>query len=192
MNNHKKLQTTLLVSCLLAGSAAALQAGSAAKKPLAGYDTLTVEKFTVASTEATRGFSPRQAEAIRADVIDRLRAGGPFPTVVDPSEEPAAAESANPDPATGTRQLVLCGSVIKFSKGNRAARHFIGLGAGAAAVKVLFVFRDPDTGQDVFRTERQGKFYGTVSAFGGEGSQAVAEASGDVVDGLMKDIKKNR
>jgi hypothetical protein len=79
-----------------------------------------------------------------------------------------------------------------YDKGSRAGRWLVGFGAGATKVKVRFVFRDAQTGAELFRTDRQGKFYGTVSLVGGGKGQAVSEAAGDVVDGLIKDIRKNR
>ncbi len=65
-------------------------------------------------------------------------------------------------------------------------------GAGATKVKVRFILRDAETGEELFRTDRQGKFYGTISLVGGGKEHAVSEAAGDVVDGLIKDIQKNR
>jgi len=193
MNNRKSFQATLLAGGLLASSLVFLPLASAAgKKPLAGYDTLVVESFVVAPTQATLGFSPRQAAEIRQDAIDRLLGERLFAEVIDAADPPALGARPEARPAEGARRLVLSGTVTKFSKGSRAKRYLVGFGAGASAVKVLFVFRDEASGEVVYRTERQGKYYGTVSIFGGESREAATEAAGDVVDGLIKDVKKNR
>ena len=65
-----------------------------------------------------------------------------------------------------------------------------GFGAGATKVKVRFVLRDGETGEELFPIDRQGKFYRTLSVVGVGKGHAVQEAVGDVVDGLIKRIRK--
>ena len=75
-------------------------------------------------------------------------------------------------------------------KGSRAVRRRAGFGASATKIKVRFVLRDGETGEELFRIDRQGRFYGTLSVVGGGKGHAVQEAAGEVVDGLVKRIRK--
>src|SRR6185436_2628987 len=95
-----------------------------------------------------------------------------FEQVVDAAEM-ASTEAAKP--AEG-QKLTLALTVIKFDKGNRAARYMVGFGAGATKIKVRFVFTDAASGKEVFRTDREGKFFGTISFVGGSKEHAVTEA----------------
>lgn len=68
----------------------------------------------------------------------------------------------------------------------------VGMGAGAAKTRIRFVFTDAETEQEVFRTEREGKFAGWLSGAGGGNEEAIMESAGHVVDRLIEDIRKNR
>ena len=105
-----------------------------------------------------------------------------------------AVGNTNPEearPAEG-QKLMMAMTVIQFEKGNRASRYLVGFGAGATKIKVRFVFTDAASGKEMFRTDREGKFYGAISFVGGSKEQAITEAAGDVLDGLIKDVNKNR
>ena len=172
----------------------------AAKKPLAGYNLVVVEKFIIDKNPSTEEFPKGQEMVIQSDTVGRLRKLKLFEEVIDATEAPAP-EATNPAApqaevkavtAPAKRRVLLGGSVITYDKGSRAGRWLVGFGAGATKVKVRFIFRDAETGAEVFRTDRQGKFYGTISLVGGGKEHAVSEAAGDVVDGLIRDIQKNR
>jgi len=164
----------------------------AAKKPLTGYSVLVVDKFTVEKNGATEHFPKGQELLLQQGSVERLKEKKTFAEIIDASEPPAAEAPPPPVQGEAKRRLVLSGTVIAFDKGSRASRWLVGFGAGATKVKVRFIFSDAETGVEVFRTDRQGKFYGTFSVVGGDKSHAVSEAAGDVVDGLIKDIAKNR
>lgn len=194
----------ILVALGLSGTGGSLLTAEAGSKPLASYQVVVVEKFTVEPTDATVGF-PRGNEAqVQGEVVDRLREKRLFEQVIDATETeaveatakteaaPSAPAEASASSAPVRQEVRLSGTVILYTKGSRAKRYLVGFGAGAAKLKVRFIFRDAATGQEVFRTERQGKFYGTISFVGGGKGEATSEAAGDVVDGLIKDIKKNR
>jgi hypothetical protein len=86
----------------------------------------------------------------------------------------------------------LSSEVIQYKKGSRAKRYLVGFGAGATKVKVRFTFRKAATNEELLRTEREGSFAGVFSFVGGGKAEATEEAVGDVLDGLIKDILKNR
>jgi hypothetical protein len=174
---------------LLIGAAVAAAEKPKSGKPLTGYNTIVVEKFSVEQTEKTMGFSPRMLESVRAEVIDRLQAERLFAEVIDATQLPAAQPETS---ATTSGALLLSGTVTEFSKGSRTKRAMIGLGAGASKVKVRFLFRDAQTDTELLRTEHKGKYHGLLGIGGGDEGYAMEEAAGDVVDGLIKDIKNNR
>jgi hypothetical protein len=68
----------------------------------------------------------------------------------------------------------------------------VGMGAGAAKMRIRFVFKDAATGAELFQTEREGKYAGWLSGTGGTKEEAVVESAGDVIDRLLEDIKKQR
>lgn len=186
---------TLAIAAVLAGGSA-IQAEPPGGK-LAGYGSIVVEKFTVETNSATQDFPRGQEQAIQENTVRRLLKEKLFEEVVDGAAEapgtggiemtPAPATSATPK-----RRVKLSGTVTMYDKGSRAARWLVGFGAGATRVKVLFIFRDAETGAELFRTERKGSFSGMIAFVGGGKDQATGEAAGDVVDGLVKQIKKNR
>jgi hypothetical protein len=68
----------------------------------------------------------------------------------------------------------------------------VNFGAGATKVKVRFVLLDAQTGQELLKLDRQGKFYGVVGLFGGSRSQADAKSARSVVQGLIRAIEARR
>lgn len=155
-------------------------------KPLTGYTILLVDKFAIEKNAATEEFPAGQEVVMQKSSIVRLREKKAFDTVVDMTDPESDQKTGAP------KRLQLSGTVVQYDKGSRAARWLVGLGAGATKVKVRFVFTDADTHKELFRVDRQGKFYGMVGFVGGSSEQATSEAAGDVVDGLIKEIKKNR
>jgi hypothetical protein len=59
-------------------------------------------------------------------------------------------------------------------------------------MRILFVFKDAESGQELFRTEREGRYAGWLSTTGGTKEEAVVESAGDVVDRLLEDIRRQR
>lgn len=177
----------ILIGLIAAGAAVNVCPQQRAQKPLAGYRSVTVEEFTVEQGAATKDFPKDYQAELRKSAVARLREKQVFDEVSE------AADGA----ATGTvdqagRRLLLSGTVIDYDKGSGVKRHLIGYGAGAMKVKVRFVFRDAATGQEVFHTVRQGKYYGFLIRVPGDKDHPISEASGDVIDGLIKDVVKNR
>lgn len=186
----KFVRSTKLLSLMAVAllSATAFAQDQKPGKPLAGYKVLVVEKATVEKNAATEEFPGGYDAVLQQSAVANLLKKKVFEQVIDAAAT-AGVEAAKP--AEG-QQLKLALTVIKFDKGNRAARYMVGFGAGATKIKVRFVFSDAASGKELFRTDREGKFYGTISFVGGSKEHAVTEAAGDVIDGLIKDINKNR
>ena len=170
------------LATVLASALSASGPVGAAEKPLAGYTVLVVEDLTIEEGELTKDFDPLWAPLLHKGMMRQLEKKKAFPQLVD---APGAAA------ATGKR-LILSNRVVEYSKGNRAARMLVGWGAGAAKMRIQFVFKDAETGAELFRTEREGKYAGWLSGTGGTKEEAVIESAGDVVDRLLDDIKKQR
>ncbi len=180
-----------LVFLLVAGTAAAQTGNKKTGKSLSDYSTIVVERFSVEKNSATEEFPRGQEMGIQQNAVDRLLKSRLFEEVVDATDE-ASALAATDSVKNSQRRLLLSGTVVQYDKGSRAARWFVGMGAGATKVKVRFAFRDAESGAELLRTDCQGKFYGWVAFVGGSKEQATNEAAGDVVDGLLRAIKKNR
>jgi Domain of unknown function (DUF4410) len=194
-------------------------ANQAPAKKLAGYTGIVVEKFTVDQNPATEDFPKGLDVLMQGRAVEKLREQKLFEQVVDgaavpadkspaskpapspetaappaqPSVTGAAAEAPKPAASAGNeRRLILSGTVLIFDKGSRAARYWVGFGAGQAKMKVRFTFRDAQTGTEVMRFDQQGTFKGAFSAFGGGQDEALVKAASGVVKGLISEIIKNR
>lgn len=140
---------------------------------------IVVEPITVEKNAATEDFPSGYETILHKLAVERLREKTLYDEVIDPTKPDA--------PACNDCQ-VLTGKVILFNKGSRAARFWIGLGAGRAKVKVRFVLTDKKTGKEIDRFDCEGKHYGWVQ--GNEG--AAVEAMGDIVDRLIDRFKSRR
>jgi hypothetical protein len=156
------------------------------KKPLAGYTAIVVEKFTVEHGKETVGFPEGEEAVLQKSAISRFRQKQTFPEIIDGSETAASTESAN------GKRVTLSGTIVGFEKGNRAKRYLVGFGAGATKIKVRLVFRDAESKQELLSVDREGKFTGMFNLVGGSGTQAMSDVANDVIDGLIKEINKNR
>lgn len=63
------------------------------------------------------------------------------------------------------------------------------MGAGKTKLRVAFTLKDK-SGKELFKSEAYGAFSGAIAFVGGDKNQAAVEAAGDVVDRLIKDLKK--
>lgn len=195
MKTKRAIPIVLVAIALAAGSSSSSDKPKV--KALTAYQGVVVEKFTVEKNSATEDFPRGQEQSIQQNTVQRLMKEKLFEEVVDAGADtpPSGGIELPSNVVTGSpekRRLKLNGTVVFFDKGSRAARWWVGFGAGATKVKVRFVLTDVETGAEVFRTERKGSFSGVFSFVGGGKDQATGEAAGDVVDGLVKDIKKNR
>jgi hypothetical protein len=188
----------------------------ASAKKLAAYNVIVVKAFTVEKTPATSNAPAGLGSMIHARAVEQLQAKAIFDGVVDaappPPEDtarldarvdlrvstaepvvtgvPGVAERAN----TGTEQrLILSGTVLSFTKGNRAVRYATdGVGAGESKLRIRFTLTDAKTGEELMSWVETGTFKGMVSTFGGSANQATSGAANGVVKALIKQIQKNR
>ena len=187
----KHLKTTALLFTILLFCFRLPAASQTPAKPLANYNAIVVEKVAIEKSPQNDKFPEGYDAALQRKIIEELRKKKVFADVIDPLIEEAFKRYNNPPPP-GERRVVLWTTIIDFNPGNRALRYAVGWGAGATKIKVRFVFKDPVSGEEKLMTTAQGKFLGFISVVGSSRNHAVNEASGDVVDALIRDIKKNR
>lgn len=172
-----------------------LTAGAVAQgpKPLAGYAIVTVDKVVVDKTPATGKFPAGYDTQIQERIVDELRNKKIFAEVIngllEESDPPAPKTSP---PASPLKKVILSTKVIEYKPGNKALRYTIGWGTGATRIKAQFTFRDAESGHEIFTTTQQGKFLGFVNIIGPGRNHAANESSGDVIDGLIREINKQR
>ena len=157
----------------------ALAAQSKLRPGLDPKANVLVKTFTVAPGAATEKWPAGQEVFIQKSTVERLKKERLFADVVDGSTAASA-----PEPA-----YELTGQVVQFDPGNRAARYAVGFGAGKTKLRVAFTLKDK-SGKELFKSEAYGAFSGAIAFVGGDKNQAAVEAAGDVVDRLIKDLKK--
>lgn len=173
--------STVVFTLLLAG--AAVCQTNATSKPLDRnkYNTVVVEKFETGTEAKNEKFPAGYTEILQKTTVAKLQ--NLFDDVVDGAEQ---APTPTTEAAELKGRLLLSGSVVGYDKGNRTARWMVGMGAGRSKVKVRFIFRDAETGQEVWRTDQQGTFAGTFTVGGGRKDKAVSESSRKVIEGFVK------
>jgi hypothetical protein len=187
MKQRKSWSITLMLVMSFAWSVAIdARALQSANKKLSGYDIVQVEAATVEKGKETEDFPAEYGVVLQQNAVTRLTKKKIFNQVIDSTVAPV--EPQNKD----AKRLTLLSEIIEYKKGSRAKRYLVGFGAGSTKVKVRFTFRDAATGEELLRTEREGSFAGVFSFAGGGKAEAAHEAVGDVLDGLIKDILKNR
>ncbi|HEV2720955.1 MAG TPA: DUF4410 domain-containing protein [Thermoanaerobaculia bacterium] len=158
------------------------RAASAPPKPLAGYDEVVVDRFSI---EKDCDFSMLQSDAVQQAAVVRLRAKK-IVAVIDRLDADGA-EAAKAPPADGVKRMTVTATVVEFARGSRTARS-IGIGAGATKLRVRFTIKDAVTGAELFTTEHLGRYsYG-----GGTNEAGFSAVACEVVDGLIADIERNR
>ncbi len=186
-----RTKPSLLALSMAAVLLAALPPGAPAaanKKALADCRVLVVEKFEVDNKTVGDAYPGGFEDWLQRRIVMRLNQEELFAEVVDGRETVSFEALSFSGLGAAGCMLVLSGTVIRYDKGSRAKRLWISFGAGAATVRVRFVFRDGETGQEVLRTERRGKSYWS----GQKEEGAITGASGDIINGLIKAIKRNR
>ena len=185
MNNARVF--TLVFTLLMAGGAVCQTAATSKPLDKNKYNTVVVEKFETGTLAEKEKFPAGYTGILQKTAVAKLQKL--FDKVIDGAEQPATPPAATPE-IKG--RLLLSGSVIGYDKGSRTARWMVGMGAGSSKVKVRFIFRDAETGQEVWRTDQQGTFVGTVTVGGGSEDKAVSESSRKVVEGLVKELASVR
>ena len=162
------------------------------QRPLAGYSEIVIEPVAIEQSEATARFPADYAPPVHEKMVEKVRGKGVFQQVLKgPLVDLTPAGSPREQLPAG-RRLILTATIIEYAPGNKALRYTIGWGTGATRIKVRASFRDAATGQEILQATLQGKFLGFINVIGSKRNHAVSEASGDIVDGLLRAISKNR
>ncbi len=118
-------------------------------------------------------FNSNLKDEIAVDLADRF-AGQLYRAVMEerelhPNESIFEEVVLETDDIEGV--LLLNGTVISFEEGSRAARYFIGFGAGKAYCTIQAVFTNKATGEEIIRTNFDGEL--SMGLFGGSPEEAV-------------------
>ena len=186
----RRNSAVLALSIAIASCAVGYQPGIDAEtgaRVLSGYEVLIVNPVTVKQSAATKDFAPGWEVLLHKGMVRRLLKRKAFGEVLDRTTSPVIAEAS-----AGSRRALLTSEVVVYDKGSRAARYWIGLGAGSATTRMEFVITNFDTGAELLRFERQGKYVGWMGSAGGTNEDAIIESAGDVVDRLLEELRKNR
>jgi hypothetical protein len=172
----------------------AIAQGSSAKalsgKPLAGYSILVFEKLKVQPDVIQAGFAETQVPVLQAEIIVQLVQKKLFEQVIDRTDSPMAPLSIRSPQSDAKPELLLTGTITDFEPGSQAERYLVGMGAGAAKLKMHFSFRDAATGKEILFTDHQHKYW--FGTFGGSKKKAMTRSAEEMVKSLMNDIKHNR
>jgi hypothetical protein len=185
----KIISCLLLLIALSMGSPVAAQ--TKASKFLSEYNTIVVEAVTLDKNPALAKFPAGHDTDLQKKIVADLRKKNVFPEVIDGTKQ-AGEQEATANSSTGGKRLILSTTIIDYKPGNKALRHTIGWGLGATKVKARFIFRDAATGYELWEHTQQGKFAGFLTVYGSGKNYPVTEASGDIVDALIKQINKYR
>ncbi len=183
-----------LMVILFAGSPLAAQTKSG--KLLATYDTIIVKEVELDKNPKLTKFPAGHDTDFQKKIVADLQRKKVFTEVIDGTSQAGEQEqitaSLSANSTESGKRLILSTRVIDYNPGNKALRYTIGWGMGATKVKARFVFRDAATDQEIWAHTQQGKFLGFITLHGTGKDYSVTEASGDIVDGLIRAINRNR
>jgi len=176
--------------------AAQTKAGQTKVKPLAEYNSIIVKEVALEKNPQLTKFPAGHDTDLQKKIVADLKRKKVFTEIIDGTRQGGELESiatsqTSANPASGKR-LTVSTTIIDFYPGNKALRYTVGWGMGATKVKARFVFRDASTGQEILIHTQQGKFLGFITMRSAGKDYSVTEASGDIVDGLIRAINKNR
>jgi hypothetical protein len=158
--------------CALAAICFAAAAYSQA--PAAGpYQLVQIDKFTVAEGV---DFPANDLEELNTYLVLQFNKSKRFESVFLTSD--AAAQTAAP------RRARISGQVTKYSKGSRAARYIVGLGAGRTKLVAEVKVTDAETGALLFEQKVDGHVYGGL--FGGETDAAKGNLASEIIKTMTK------
>ena len=176
-------KTALFLLAVLSG---AILTGIVLKAQIQTPDILFIERF---STDAGLADSGRKAERIEdipeskliqiQEVLQsEIRKSKMFAEVriLKSGEKPVLAE--------GQTGWILGGQFLDYKKGSKAARYFIGMGAGKQKVEVLVEVRDADSGATVRKERVVDRKVG--GWFGGNDEKGLRDFAERIVELLKK------
>jgi hypothetical protein len=164
-----KIFSSLLFTAFLA----VLFVFPAAAQTPAPYDYVELQRFSV---EFGVEFSEQEVDQLMTYMVLNFNRSRRFERVFLSTD--AAAQEA---PA---RRVKISGVITKYSKGSRAARYIIGLGAGRAKLVADITITDAETGDVLLTHKADGHVYG--GAFGGETGQAKGELASEIIRTMTK------
>ena len=150
-------------------TAAAFGQAATTKTP---YKAIEIEKFTLRQGVE---LSDKEVDELMKATVENFRASKRFDSVTMVGE--ASTVEAAP-------KLKISGEVVKYVKGNRAARYLVGFGAGKTKIMVDVKLTDASTGEVVFNQTVDGDV--TWGLFGGSSDSA----KGGVSDEIIREMKK--
>ncbi|MGE5207030.1 MAG: tetratricopeptide repeat protein [Chlamydiota bacterium] len=159
-----------------------------AERPLRRYSAVIVKKFLVEEDKDTAEFRGGDELLLQELIVGRMRKFTSFKSVVDSREgQPQAAGAGGSDPAA---RLTLAGTVVEYKTGGRIRRNVLGMVGGVMNLTVRFVFRDAQTGEEVFSTDLTG--VGGPVFFGGNTEEMYTQAMLRLADSFIKVVDHNR
>ena len=158
--------------CLLFVTAALAQQDMTAKK---AYQNIEVSKFTIRQGVE---FPAEDLDGLTKSLVNNLQKSKRFDTVSVIGESASTTEGSN------SSKLQISGEIIKYVKGNQAARYLIGFGAGKTKIIADIKFVDAKTGAVVHQQTVDGDV--TWGLFGGDSGKA----KGGIADEIIRVMKK--
>lgn len=153
------------------------------ERPLRRYSAVIVKRFLVEEDKDTSEFRGGDEVLLQELIVGRMRKYTSFKSVVDSRE----GQPAGSDPGA---RLTLAGTVVEYKTGGRIRRNVLGMVGGVMDLTVRFVFRDAQTGEEVFSTDLTG--VGGPVFFGGNTEEMYSQAALRLADSFIKVIDHNR
>ena len=178
------MTTLFFATILIAGGQK--QVGS---KPLSAYSSIVVSNFEIDKTSATEDFPKGLEKLMQSRAAKDLREKKIFAEVVDGSDTPAAADAGK---ESASKQVILSANVVSYDKGNRAARAWVGFGAGESRIKMRYTLRDAATNSVVLQFDQLNTFKGTNAVYGGNQDDASIKPAISAVKEMIKKLETNR
>jgi tetratricopeptide (TPR) repeat protein len=156
------------------------------QRPLQTYSTVIVKRFLVENNKETSEFPGGDEVLLQKVIVGKLHKETAFRTVIDAGDN----QSKTAQPEWESRDAVtLSGTIVQYSSGNPIRRNVIGFMGGVTRLKVRFVIRDAETGEEVFHTELVGA---GSPGFGGSSEQMRSQAILRIADSLIQETNRNR
>ena len=144
-------------------------------KSLTDYRVLEISTFESNLNDArSRGLASKFAARLRWAIM-KHREKKPEDVVYE-------EVTLNTDKTEGV--LLMQGTITSYEEGSRAKRYWIGFGAGKAYCTIQIIFINKETGEELSRTNFEGKLY--MGVFGGDSIEAVD----GVVDAFIDYMKQ--
>jgi hypothetical protein len=158
-------------------------------KPLSGYSSILVSNFEIDKTPATEDFPKGLERLMQSRTAKDLRERKVFAEVVDGSDTPVATSAGQ---ESASKHLILSANIVSYDKGSRAARAWVGIGAGESRIKMRFTLRDAETNSVVLLFDQQNTFKGTNSVYGGNQDDASVKPAMTAIKQMIKTLETNR